>query len=83
VASTISPTASASIPAAASARRAASVASVAVVSPSPAMWRKRMPVRSTIHSSDVSTVSVSSAFETRRFGNAEPVPAMTARLVIP
>ena len=51
VASTIRPILPASTPAAASALLAASVASVAVVSPSPAMWRASMPVRSTIHSS--------------------------------
>jgi hypothetical protein len=28
----------------------------------------------------VSTVSASSAFDTRRIGNADPVPVMTARL---
>ena len=67
------------MPAAASALRAASVASVAVVSPSPAIWRAWMPVRSTIHSWVVSTRSASSALVTRRGGSAEPVPTMTAR----
>jgi hypothetical protein len=43
-----------------------------------------MPVRSTIHSSDVSTVSASSSLDTRRAGSADPVPAMiTARITLP
>jgi hypothetical protein len=44
------------IPAASSALRAASAPSVAVVSSGPAMWRNLMPVRSVIHSSEVSTL---------------------------
>jgi hypothetical protein len=47
------------MPASASAARAAAVASVAVVSSGPAIWRWRMPVRSMIHSSEVSTRSAS------------------------
>ena len=49
---------------------AASVASVAVVSPGPAMRRSRMPLRSTIHASLVSTRASRSAFVTRPSGTA-------------
>src|SRR6185437_1624385 len=40
-----------------------------------------MPVRCTIHSSDVSTFVASSAFETARAGNAAPDPRTQARIV--
>ena len=43
-------------PAAASAWREAASARSLVDSPSAAMWRSRMPVRATIHSSVVSTI---------------------------
>ena len=73
----------ASTPAAASALRAASVARVAVVSPSPAMWRAWMPVRSTIHScGGVDAARRAPALVTRRGGRAEPVPTMTERRLI-
>ena len=39
-----------------------------------------MPVRCTIHSSDVSTFVASSAFETARAGSAEPTPRTQARI---
>ena len=71
------------IPAAASAARHASAASVAVVSSGPAMWRKRMPVRSTIHSSDVSTSCASSAFDTRRAGQRRAGAGDDARRIMP
>ena len=51
----------ASIPASASAARAALIARCEVNSPSAAMWRCRMPVRCTIHSSEVSIRAASSA----------------------
>ena len=41
--------------------RAAAVARSEVSSPSAAMWRSRMPVRCTIHSSDVSTIAARSS----------------------
>ena len=53
---------------------AAAVASVAVVSPRPATRRSRMPVRSTIHASFVSTRASRSAFVTRPSGTAKPQP---------
>ena len=67
--------------AAASARRAASTPRSLQVTPGSAKWRKRMPVRSTIHSSEVSMPSAasraaSSALLTRPGGRKLPVPAM-------
>ena len=61
VASTIRSIDCASIPALASAARAAWIARSEVNSPSAAMWRCRMPVRCTIHSSEVSIRAASSA----------------------
>ena len=55
VASTIRSIVGASTCASASAARAAAIARSEVSSPSAAMWRSRMPVRCTIHSSEVST----------------------------
>ncbi|CFN71766.1 Uncharacterised protein [Bordetella pertussis] len=52
---------SACTPASSMARRAASVASWLVVTPRSARWRCRMPVRSTIHSSDVEICRVASS----------------------
>ena len=49
-------TASGATSARSSALRQASIDIVAVVSPGPAMCRSRMPVRVTIHSSEVSTI---------------------------
>jgi hypothetical protein len=69
----------ASIFASAIARRAASAASVAVVSPSPAIWRVLIPVRVVIHSSAGSTILVKSSLVRIFSGTAEPVPAITAR----
>ena len=82
VATTMRSTSEASTPASASARREASVASWLVVTPRSARWRCRMPVRSTIHSSDVAISRVassaaSSSFETTRSGKKLPVPAIT------
>ena len=59
----------ASILASASAAFAAARPSVAVVSPSPATWRSLMPVRCTIHSSEVSTIFDSSSLVTTRRGS--------------
>ena len=39
-----------------------------------------MPVRCTIHSSDVSTLVASSAFDTMRAGSAAPTPRTQARI---
>src|SRR3546814_6634343 len=75
----ISPISDASTPAASSALLAATAARVEVVSPSPAMRRLRMPVRSTIHSSDVSTINASSELVISRSGRQLPVPTMTDR----
>ena len=77
VATMIRSTESAGIPAWVSARRAASAPSERVVSPSPAMWRAAIPLRSTIHSSLVSTILLNSALVITRCGRAEPHPAMT------
>ena len=52
----------------------ASMARLAVVSPSPATRRSRMPVRSTIHSSLVSTRCSRSALVSRCSGTAVPQP---------
>src|SRR5262249_44585355 len=47
-----------------------------------AIRRSRMPVRSTIHASDVSTIVARSAFVSTRSGTYMPVPAMvTPRIV--
>ena len=61
-----------------SARRAASVASVAVESVGPAIRRSCIPVRCTIQSLVVSTIFSRSAFVSRRSGRADPVPAILA-----
>ncbi len=67
-------------PAASSARRAAAVARSLAWTSSATKWRARMPVRSTIQSSDVSTpraasISTRSALVRRRGGSSLPVPA--------
>ena len=61
VATTIRSTSALVRPALASAQRHASSARSLVDSWSAAMWRSRMPVRSTIHASLVSTTDASSA----------------------
>src|SRR6476661_2566790 len=61
VASTIRSIAWASSPACSSAARAALIARCEVNSPSAAIWRCRMPVRCTIHSSEVSIRAANSA----------------------
>jgi hypothetical protein len=43
------------------------------------MWRWRIPVRWTIHSSEVSTRSARAAFVTTVSGRHEPVPTTTER----
>jgi hypothetical protein len=58
----------ASILACANAARAAAMPRSEVISPSAAIWRSRMPVRCTIHSSEVSTVRARSALVTVRCG---------------
>ncbi len=68
VARMIASTSAGSAPASASAARAAAVPMNAAVSCGAAMWRWRMPVRSRIHSSDVSTVRASSSLLTTRSG---------------
>ncbi len=55
-------------PVSARAARAAAMARSEVSSPSAAKWRRSMPVRVRIHSSDVSRVAANSAFSTTRFG---------------
>ena len=59
----------------------ASMARVAVVSPGPAIRRSRMPVRSTIHWSLVSTRCSRSALVRRWSGSAVPHPAIAARML--
>ncbi len=55
-------------PASASAARAAAAARSEVISPSAAKWRRWMPVRERIHSSEVSSRAANSAFSTTRSG---------------
>src|SRR5436309_8582024 len=71
-------TASASRPADSSARRAAMSARSDEACSGAAMRRSRMPVRSTIQASEVSTMRSKSAFESTRSGTYMPVPAMVA-----
>ena len=68
VASTIASRSSGTSPASASAARAASVAMLAVVSSSAAMWRRSMPERERIHSSVVSSVASNSELGITRAG---------------
>ena len=63
-------------PATAMARLPATAAIVAVVSSGAAMRRSRMPVRVTIHSSDVSTSRSRSALVRTRSGAYMPQPVM-------
>src|SRR6188472_4008862 len=76
-------TSDASTPATASASRAACTDRVVVVSSSAAMRRSRMPVRLTIHSSEVSTMVDSSSLVMTRSGAYIPHPVMTAFAVMP
>src|SRR4051812_22746757 len=76
VASTMRSMSAALRPAASSALRAAERARSLVNSPSAAIWRWRMPVRETIHSSLVSTRDSSSLLVTTRSGSRLPVPVM-------
>ena len=68
VARMIASTSPGTAPASARAARAAAVPMNAAVSCGAAMWRCRMPVRSRIHSSVVSTVRASSSLLTARAG---------------
>ena len=65
-----------SSPACSSASRAAGSAMSVSASSSAAMRRSRMPVRSMIHSSDVSTSVDSSSFVSTRSGTCTPRPVM-------
>ena len=76
VATMIVPTSSAFTPAWARALRAASAASVALLSLSATMCRDLMPVCETIHSSVVSSVFESSTLSTTRTGKADPIPVI-------
>ncbi len=78
VAQTIRSTCSARMPAASSARLAASTARSDAATSSSAKFRDRMPVRSTIHSSLVSTSDSKYEFGIRLSGRNEPTPAMVA-----
>src|SRR5918992_1354526 len=69
-------------PATASASRAAWTLRVVAVSSSAAMRRSRMPVRVTIHSSEVSTMVDSSALVITRSGAYIPQPVSSAFVVI-
>src|SRR3546814_9670514 len=78
----INPTLSAVWPELANAFREASTARLTVVSPSDAIWRKRMPLRSTIHWSVESMPRlISSVLLTFLRGNADPVPIITERRI--
>src|SRR6187431_1140747 len=72
----------ASRPATARASREAWTLRVAVVSSSAAMRRSRMPVRLTIHSSEVSTIVDSSSLVMTRDGAYIPQPVISAFVVI-
>jgi hypothetical protein len=76
VATTMSSISPASIPAASMAFSAACWARSLVSSPSAAIWRSRMPVRSTIHSLVVSICFSNSALVSTRAGRWLPVPMM-------
>ena len=78
VAQTIRSTCSARMPAASSARFAASTARSDAAMSWSAKFRDRMPVRSTIHSSLVSTSDSKYELGIRLFGRNEPTPAMVA-----
>src|SRR5664280_3341131 len=78
VASTSSSISSGSTPASAIARLPASTAIVATLSPSLTTWRSRMPVRETIHSSEVSTILSKSLLVKIFSGRQVPKPAMRA-----
>ena len=65
-----------STPAWASASRQAGSATSESASSSAAMWRCRMPVRSTIQASEVSTNVASSSFVTIRSGTLQPSPVI-------
>src|SRR5512139_4294829 len=74
----IRPTSLGVIPARTIATRAASVPRPEVPFPGSAYRRSRIPVRWTIHSSDVSMRRVRSSFRTTREGTARPVPRILA-----
>ncbi len=69
---------SGSSPATATARRPATAAMLAVVSWAAATRRSRIPVRETIHSSEVSTIRSRSAFVRTASGAYEPQPLIRA-----
>jgi hypothetical protein len=79
VPTTTRPTSAGVMPASASARRAASTARSLVTWPSAAMCRWRMPVRSVIQASEVSTILARSSFVITRSGRYEPLPRMRAQ----
>ena len=68
VATTIASRSEASRPPSARAARAAAAARSEVASPSAAKWRRSMPVRLRIQSSEVSSICANSAFSTTRAG---------------
>ena len=68
VATMMTSTASAEMPRSARHSRAASAARSLVATPGSTRWRSRMPVRSTIHSSEVSTIVSRSALVSTRGG---------------
>jgi len=82
VATMIRSTSAAVLPASARARSAALSARSLVGSSSRALWRWRMPVRSMIHSSEVSTILVRSALVTTCSGRKEPTPVTTLRMTL-
>ena len=78
VASTMVSISAAVTPAAARARSLASRLSMATVCSGPAMWRSRIPVRSTIHTSEVSSILLRSALVSTPGGTATPTLATSA-----
>jgi hypothetical protein len=76
-------TSAASTPARSSAERAAGRARSLAASSSAAIRRSLIPVRSVIHSSDVSTICSRSAFVRTRSGTCAPIPVMPTGRPLP
>src|ERR1019366_10309365 len=72
-----------STPAAAIARRPASAAIIEVVIPDAILRRSRMPVRSRIQASDVSTIASRCALVMISSGRYDAIPRLAAVLVLP
>src|SRR5581483_4782102 len=81
VAQTTRSTSTGSMPARTSAWREAAIPRSEVSSPSSAMWRCSMPVRSRIQASLVSTMRDRSSLVMTRFGRWAPTPRITDRMM--